>query len=423
MKRLALAALLALPGTANAASCTGPVCNFATLKPWFDRISDKAWFKASARAAHILQLGDSLTAGDAMTGGWRALLQARWSKVFRSDEGVGGRGVLPLGRPYDGYIAKGVTVTMSDGWQVATTFGEGSATPRPPLGLSSYSLTPTRPGASVTLAADPGMAFNRFTLCGLAGPRAGQVVVRFYDEYGYGDETFDFARKAAAPLCLESPDIRTTNGFPPMSKVELTVPGAPVTLTSWGFFSLGGVALSNLGVVGSQLQHFARTDDAVLAEELRVYQPDLIVLAFGTNEGFAPAFDAAGYEATLRGQIARLQRLVPKIPILLLGPPDALTRREDLREGAANCPTLPGVAPLFAPPRLDYVRAVQRKVAGDLDLAWWDWQARMGGPCSAQGWAMLGLMRTDYVHFRSAGGERIARLLQDDLDRAARETR
>lgn len=399
------------------APCVGPVCNFDSLGPYFERLENLEWYKRGFRAIHIVQIGDSHTAGDALTGGWRKLLQSRIKSLWPSDN-AGSRGMLPPGRPYDGYFTQGVTVTMSDGWQVATTFGKGSAAPRPPLGFSSYTLTSIRPGASMALSAAPDMEFNHFVLCGLAGPRAGSVALRFGDgDSGEWDERLDFARKTAGPLCHESLSVL------PTTKVELSAQGGPVTLTSWGFFTDGGVALSNLGVVGSQLQHFARTDDSVLVEELRAYFPDLIVLAFGTNEGFAPSIDTAAYEATLRGQIARIQRLAPDVPILLLGPPDALSRNEALRGGAANCPALPGVAPLFAPPGLAQVRAVQRKVAGDLHLAWWDWQARMGGLCSAQKWVAQGLMRGDYVHFKSEGGARIARLLEDDLEQAQREAR
>jgi lysophospholipase L1-like esterase len=406
---------------AAAAPCIGPVCNFDSLRPWFERITNEQWIREPARSAHILQIGDSHTAGDALTGGWRKLLQAPWRGEKALWAGSGSRGVLPPGRPYDGYFTNGVTVTISDGWQIATTFGKGSAAPRPPLGLSSYTLTSTRIGASMALSAAPGMEFNRFVLCGIAGPGAGSVAVRFHDAYGKWEGTFDFSAKSAGPLCLESPSKEDAewSDFPPMAGVELSVERGPVTLTSWGAFSMAGITLSNLGVVGSQLQHFGRTDDAVLAEELRAYEPNLIVLAFGTNEGFAPWIDTAAYEAMLRTQIARLQRLAPDVPILLLGPPDALSRREELRGGAVNCPALPGVAPLFAPPGLAQVRSVQRKVAGDLHIAWWDWQARMGGLCSAQRWVGQNLMRSDYVHFRSEGGARIARLLQDDLNRAA----
>ena len=57
----------------------------------------------------ILQIGDSHTAGDAITGAWRDILQARY--------GSGGRGVLPPGRPYNGYTPRGIQATMSSGWR------------------------------------------------------------------------------------------------------------------------------------------------------------------------------------------------------------------------------------------------------------------------------------------------------------------
>jgi lysophospholipase L1-like esterase len=200
-----------------------------------------------------------------------------------------------------------------------------------------------------------------------------------------------------------------------------------MTILSWATFrDDGGVALSNLGVVGSQLQHFARTDDALLAAEFQAYAPDLIVLAFGTNEGFVPRFDSRAYEAVLRAQIMRLRSLAPNAPILLLGAPDALSRNPALRANADDPPLdCPGTdnAALFAPPALAQVRAVQRKVAGELNIAFWDWQARMGGGCSARRWAEapLPLMRPDHVHFRWMGAQMLAAALQADLDTAAKD--
>src|SRR5688500_19665641 len=64
--------------------------------------------------------------------------------------------------------------------------------------------------------------------------------------------------------------------------------------------------------------------DDVVAAELSAYRPDLIVLAFGTNEGFSPVLTAGEAETTLRTQVARIRRLSDRdVPILLLGAPDA----------------------------------------------------------------------------------------------------
>ena len=403
MKPILAAVLLLSPTVAHAAPCTGPVCNFDTLAPYFARVAGTRPARG-VPPVHILQIGDSHTAGDVITAAWRDLLQSR--------VGDGGRGVLPPGRPYDGYLTQGITAAMSPGWRVAATFGKGWGYPRPPLGLSSYSLTSTAPGATMALRSDAGRGFDRFTVCVVAGPGAGPLEIRTSD-----GTVQHLMLDAPTP----TPRCETIRTLAPQTTVTLTAPGGPVTIASWAVFSdNGGVALSNLGVIGSQLAHFGRTDDALLAEELRAYVPDLIVLAFGTNEGFGPRLDAGAYEAVLRAQIARLRALAPGVPLLLLGPPDALSRNPALRGNAPACRDT-GAPALFAPPALAVVRAIQREVATDLHIAWWDWQARMGGVCSAAHWALTSppLLRADPVHLRAPGGAIAASLLQGDLDRAA----
>lgn len=410
MKVLAATLALMLSGTAHAAECDASGCNLATLKSVFARLDAARARTPGTRPVHIVQIGDSHTAGDVLTGAWRDLLQARY--------GLGGRGVLAPGRPWDGYITRGVTAAMSPGWRIAASFGKGAENRPAPLGLSSYSLTSTQPGATIGLTTDsPAMDFDRFVLCAMAGPDAAALTVRL----GRVEQRIDLDAPLPTPRCT------TLHSAAPLPDVTVTAGDRPVTITSWATFrDQGGVALSNLGVVGAQLQHFGRTDDAVIAEELRAYTPDLIVLAFGTNEGFTPRFDPIAYEMTLRGQIDRLRTLAPGVPLLLLGAPDALTRNPALKTNAEGvllgCPD-PITPPLFAPPALGRVRGIQRDVAAQLGIAFWDWQAAMGGPCAARGWtaAEPPLMRPDHVHFRWPGGQALAARLQADLDAAMSE--
>ena len=191
-----------------------------------------------------------------------------------------------------------------------------------------------------------------------------------------------------------------------------------VGITSFGVFRRHeGVALSNLGVSGAQLSHLGRTDDAVVATELAAYRPDLIVLAFGTNEGFSPLLAPDSYEDGLREQVARIRRLTGRdVPILLLGAPDAATRAEGLP--GADCGDGWRV-----PQLLSEVRERQRRVARDLGLAFWDWSAAMGGRCSSLAWRRDGMMRGDHVHFTRSGGDRIGAMIDAELSRAAEEVR
>ena len=163
------------------------------------------------------------------------------------------------------------------------------------------------------------------------------------------------------------------------------------------------------GQVGATLAALAARDDVSLLADITASRPALIVLAYGTNEGFDDGLSAQQYEALLRGQVDRLRRLAPDAPLLILGAPDAQ------RNGVTNgCSADRLRAP---PPNLAVVRDVQRRVAADMGVAFWDWHGRMGGDCSADRLALRGepLMRGDRVHFTSAGADWIGGVLAADL--------
>jgi lysophospholipase L1-like esterase len=315
---------------------------------------------------------------------------------------------------------------------------------RPAFGLSSFRLTANQPGAGLSLTAAPQNAFTRLTVCAETAPGAGGYVVTL--------------GQLTTHVSLSDPSVRVAcanfEAQQPQTVATLTTEGGPVTLTSWASFSdKPGVVVSNLGVVGTQLRHFAETSDAAVGEELRAYRPDLIVLAFGTNEGFSGHFDAYAYEAGLRNQITRLRRLSGNVPILLLGPPDAETRRRDLlHNDDSGAPAASEAArplniddlldaaptpdsepppssrsdlPWYPPPALAQIRAIQRRVAASMGTAFWDWCAAEGGPGSADRMAnsVPPLRRGDHVHYTTAGGAVIARMLQSDLDAAAASPR
>lgn len=144
--------------------------------------------------------------------------------------------------------------------------------------------------------------------------------------------------------------------------------------------------------------------------------PDLIVLAYGTNEGFDDALDLQAYEARLRAEIARLQAAAPDAVLLLLGPPEAMRG-----EGGGTCPDDPE-GRWREPALLPLVRDVQQRVAAANGVAYWDWRGRMGGSCAAHR-LTLGpepLMRSDHVHFNEAGADWLGGLLAADLLTAVR---
>lgn len=371
--------------------CPGGLCQPEALGGLFEALAASEAGERN-RPVHILQVGDSHTAGDRITGAVRAALQTRF--------GAAGRGVIPPGVPYDGYAPYQLQMSAT-GW-----FSE-TAPPQPaegqPATVAGLAGMRGRAGAgtSLTLTMDPGAEAPLVGVCGKGrGPGADLEI-----SGGGGVVPVDLTPvERGGPVCVEVvlPE--------PAETITLRGAGTGATLDSIRLERLTpGVMVSNLGVVGSRLRDLARRDDGIVATELAVWRPQLIVLAYGTNEGFDPALDGVAYEALLRGQIARLRRLAPAASLMILGAPDAL------RSGAVGGCSADGLrAP---PPSLAVVRDVQRRVAADLGVAFWDWHGRMGGDCSADRLALGSepLMRGDRVHFTSAGADWIGGILADDL--------
>ena len=354
-------------------------------------------------ALSIVQIGDSHTAGDMLTNGWRQ----RWQAEY----GGAGRGMMAVGRPYQGYLTWGVTARQSPEWRVQALFGRERTADGAALGLSGFTQSARHAGASVQLSADSGaFAFDRFSLCGLSGPDKGAVRITM----GGQAQEYSFAASVPGAICVDMASAA------PVGQVSvMTLDEREVSLTSWESRRQGGgVVLSNLGVVGARLAHFGRNDDKVLGVELRHARPDLLVIAFGTNEGFDPTLKLAESEAVLRGQIGRLRALLGYgVPILLLGPPDAASARGDV--------ALPGMAETVAcgggwavPGHLAQVRQMEMRVAREMNLAFWDWQQAMGGACASSAWVAQGWQRGDHVHFSAEGGRRLGEALAFDLDQA-----
>ena len=374
---------------AGASICSDGLCQPEALTGVFEALA-RIESGRGLRAVHILQIGDSHTAGDRITGKLRAALQARF--------GDGGRGVLPPGVPYVGYAPLQVEVTAS-GWDIIPApLATNAGYSRVGVGLSGVQAISVMPGSTLTIRREATSAADlRIGLCG-AGPGRLRVTA---GERNW-TVTFDDQNRAGGCVSLiadgrtQRVDLGALDGTLQLHDVRLTQAGA-------------GVELSNLGVVGATLRDLAARDEAVVALELAAWRPALIVLAFGTNEGFDDRLDPGVYEARLRGQITRLRRLAPAASLLILGAPDAL------RNGVANGCSADGQrAP---PPSLAVVRDVQRRVAADMGVAFWDWHGRMGGDCSADRLATRGepFMLRDRVHFNAVGSDWIGGMLNTDL--------
>lgn len=370
---------------------------------------------------HVLILGDSHHAADHISGAFRARMQAEY--------GSGGRGVLPAALPYQGFTVRQASLSFSGVRAVGRRDGDQAA------GLTGF-IGVAQPGARLDITAEPDGAFNQVMVCYLAEPGAGALEVR---TPGATLELSADEGLPPAPRCEFLPFAQRE------TQAALIVTGAPVRLFSWAAqtYSGGGMTVSNLGVIGETVRSLLSRDRRVLRAELQAYRPDLIVVAFGTNEGFQHPLDEAEYAVTYAEALRLLRDLAPEATLMAMGPPDAAMTRPDLyydnidqpidycfpltREEVAAYDALvaardPGLERWYSPPSLSKVREAQRRVAAELGVAFWDWEARMGGACSVDRWfrEQPPAARGDHVHFNRLGGDRIGGWLAEDLLAALR---
>ena len=170
-----------------------------------------------------------------------------------------------------------------------------------------------------------------------------------------------------------------------------------------------GIVYENFGISGATVGVMGHWEPATVGEELRRRDPALIVVAYGSNEGVAPASTLTRYAERFAARVKAVSAAAPGAAVLVVGPPDVDRRGQ---------PTVAGCDGEWAPPpTLETVRAAQRAVAEREGWYFWDWQAAMGGPCAADRWARQSppLEFPDHVHQKADGYRLSADMLFAEL--------
>jgi len=151
-----------------------------------------------------------------------------------------------------------------------------------------------------------------------------------------------------------------------------------------------GVIVDTVGINGARAKEQLTWDEGIYDAQLSARRPNLVVLAYGTNEAMDGKQLLEHYEAELHDVVGRVRRAVPKAACLLVGPTDhPLRRGERYRDR----------------PRTAQIIAAQRRVAMHHGCAMFDLVGATGGPLS-----MRRLVQRrpfygapDHVHFTRLG--------------------
>jgi lysophospholipase L1-like esterase len=357
-----------------------------------DGHSMRALHEALARAAagegqaRLMFFGASHVASDLFTGYIRHELQSRY--------GDAGHGFVVPVHPWRTYRHQDVRIE-SDGKRWKTHRIRVGDTEVERVGIAGLAMESHRPGSfgAVTTEGEGkiGRTASFFELYYMRQPRGGDL------------EVWIDGRKARR-ISTQSPKVST--GY-----AKFRVPDAPhrfeirtLSKRPVRVFGLAverdnpGVIVDTLGINGSRARYQLLWDDAIFREQLRRRKPDLVVLAYGTNESGddSPLED---YERDLRAVVGRVRETAPQASCLLIGPSD---RPMQVEERVFEDRT-----------RTMRLIEVQHRVALELGCGFFDLVAFQGGALSMVQWAANdpAYASQDHIHFSRLGYQRLGEVL------------
>lgn len=340
--------------------------------------------------ARLLFWGASHTASDLYTGYVRRTLQERF--------GDAGHGfVLPV-QPWPSYRPKGVQVESNRArWEPHRIRANSRDEDR--FGVAGVYVETDRAGAfgrvSTADRGDIGQHVGVFDLYYLEQPDGGT-----FDVYIDGHRE----RRIRSSADVEHDAYATFHVEDGPHSFEVRATGTG-TVRIFGVAmerERPGVLVDTLGINGARARSQLLWNDETYRDQLARRRPDLVVLAYGTNESGDDS-PIEHYETKLRRVLARVRETVPNASCLLIGPSD---RPLEVEDGVYE-----------DRPRTSQVVDVQRRVSIDMGCGFYDLVAFQGGPLSMLEWSAAdpAFGAPDHIHYTRRGYERLGETLLEAL--------
>ncbi len=355
----------------------------------------------------VVHLGGDPIVDDRFAGSLREHLISRF--------GNAGRGLMLPGL----YPLRGMRIDRGGQWSLDSAVAGAPG----PFGVTAVRVTSAASDAWLRFTSTEG-AFDWIDVSFVTGPNQGTATVSVDG---------DVKLVPTNALATNQTSIRIST-----KAREITIrprgDGAISVLSVASGLRTPGVLYTNLGTPGAAAWTIEKWTSEFAANDFRKLNPDLVLLGYGTPEGFNDDLDVRQYEARLRLVVGQIKAWAPQASILIIGPPDAARLPPFAgTAGAQACRALNAqeiagygnflsrgderLARWHAPPRLDGVRSAMRRVAASSGAFFWDWAKYMGGPCSIHAWTTFKppLAAPDHVTLTEAGDERSARGLFAEL--------
>jgi lysophospholipase L1-like esterase len=383
-----VASTLLWPSTAGAQTTTTAqtargIENARALDSFFSALA-AAKSRRRIEPVRVMHYGDSHTAADILTAQIRRSLQR--------DFGDGGAGYMSARNPFS-TPRRGVLSGATSGWWIDGV-GKGGATDGI-YGLAGFSLSTDKADERAWVET----ACNHFEIYYLRQPGGGRM-----------DITVNGTSVLEQPLSLQSdapsPDYFTFDSpADRIQRIEVRTLGPAGKVRLLGIVTehiAPGVTYDVLGINGARATRLLSWNDTAFVDNIVQRKPDLIIVAYGTNEVTDTDWSIESYQRMFASILRRFRRAAPQASILVYGPPD----RADNQLAVSKMPAM--------------IEA-QRRAAFEVGAAFWSSYAAMGGSGSMDNWAAQGLGQGDRVHLTKDGYIRMGDMFYNDLTAAYKQ--
>jgi lysophospholipase L1-like esterase len=144
-----------------------------------------------------------------------------------------------------------------------------------------------------------------------------------------------------------------------------------------------GIMYSSIGINGAATYSFLKCER--FEKDLKVLNPDLVILSLGTNDGYGKGYSDSIYYANIDSLVSKIRMVNPSCEIMLTVPNDVYYKRRYPNRNTQR-----------------QERTI-KKIANDRNLMVWDLYKIMGGYGSSLIWYRAGLMKYDRIHFTPLG--------------------
>ncbi len=366
----------------------------AVLFPFFRKLKNA---KSQKKLVRILHYGDSQIEADRMSSFIRNKMQVTF--------GGSGCGTVPVVPLYNGQLS--IKQEYSDNWKRFTGFANvDSLLEHERFGaLMAF----VRQGYADTVIGSKNKTWLKFQTSALAYASS-----RKYSEvslYIQGDFEPVRIHVSQNDSIIDSLSLKPSRNLKKLKwHFDKTPDELAFAFSGHGFTNIygisldnsWGVALDNIPLRGSAGLVFSKTDTAFLAQMYKMMDVGMIILQFGGNVIPYMKDNFSAYENYFKRELAVIKKILPGIPVIVIGPSDMSIKEKDK---------------FVTYPNLEGVRDAMRKATLESGFVFWDMYQAMGGRNSMPSWVSANppLAVADYVHFNASGAKIIAEMFSNAL--------